>query len=56
MQYIAELKLPPDFNDTSPKSIQRLVDDINKFIAGSIIQGNSSVFFIKLLDADSRYL
>ncbi len=35
-------------------SLQNLVDEINEFVAGSIIKGDSSLFFIELLDPNDQ--
>ena len=35
-------------------SMQNLVDKINEFVAGSIIKGDSSLFFIQLLDPNDQ--
>ena len=51
MQYIGWLKLPPEINETTSTdqgNIQKLLDEINEFVAGSIIEGDSSLFFIEL--------
>ena len=54
MQYEASLQIPESSETPlTLDSIQKLVDEINEFVAGSIIQGDTSLFFIELFDSQN---